>query len=82
MTSKKLMATMQVFIREHMVACASDLLTWHRTGVLPEGKLREAADIIRPAYGDDALNLAEGKVVLEALAVVAQPPEKDPRGDQ
>ena len=61
----------KAFITANAEACADDLLTWKETGLLPDGKMREAAGILKALHAFDHLSIAEGLIVKEALKIAA-----------
>lgn len=60
------------FASEHLQECAAELLEWGETAVLPNGKIRELADMCRKwSNAQQALQLAERLVVDAALRKIA-----------
>lgn len=66
-------------VKENLAACATDVLTWRRRGILPAtAKLREVAELLESAsYADDALQQAEYMVVTQCLAHAAGPDARE-----
>ncbi len=54
------------FARTHLRACAGEILIWRRTGMLPDGVVREMGELCGYA-GDNALQVAESLIVDVAL---------------
>lgn len=70
----KLRGECRAFAIQHLRECADELLSWHGTGTLCDGRLRELARMMRAVYGVDALGHAERVVEREALRVAAGRP--------
>ena len=70
MDSQQIMEKAKAFVAVNVSACAQDLLTWKGTGILPEGKLREAGDILKEFHSEAFLSIAEDLTVKAALQLV------------
>jgi len=66
----------KAFAEEHLAQCSWEVVQWRRTGILPEGKLRELEAIVEKMGLDDATRQAEGFVVQAALEKVVRDEEK------
>lgn len=53
-------------IRENLETCCRELLEWHDSGILRDGKVREIARLCSFA-GSSALSLAEGLIERAAI---------------
>ena len=60
------------FAKENLIECCRDLVTWKDTAILPDGKLRELAKIVKELSGETGLGIAEGMVVKLALKEVSE----------
>lgn len=54
------------FARTHLRECAAEILVWRRTGMLPDGVVREMS-VLCGFAGDDDLQVAEALIVDVAL---------------
>lgn len=57
---------------EHLAQCCQELHQWHRTGVLPAGRLRELAKLCVHVEGHDRVQHAERLVEMAAIEYLAQ----------
>jgi len=60
------------YAEAHLQDCAKDLVTWHKTGICPDGAFRVCAGMIPD--GLDQMQMAEFIVTRAALFVTAYPP--------
>ena len=67
--------TAKQFAREHLAACAQDIITWDTTGNLPEGRFKELAEIAKDCTPAHHLRFAEDVVKTVALETVAKLPK-------
>lgn len=51
--------TLRAEIRANLPEVAREILTWRRTGILPDGKFRKAAERLNRLYPNDYLAVAE-----------------------
>lgn len=58
----------EAFAKEHLVECASEIIRWQDSGLLPDGKLRELGEILKALDGSSYMRLAESFVSRAALA--------------
>jgi len=67
---------------EHLQEAAKELLEWHETSVLRDGRILEMATLLR-GFGSNALTLAERAVEHAAIrhAATVPAPARDPRID-
>lgn len=54
------------FARIHLQECAAEILVWRRTGMLPDGVVRQMA-VLCGFAGEDDLQVAEALIVDVAL---------------
>ncbi|WP_419900626.1 hypothetical protein [Roseomonas sp. USHLN139] len=62
----------RVALEANLPAVCRELLAWHDTGLLPDGRLREAAAILEPVAPGYFLQIAEGMANRAALKHAAQ----------
>ena len=62
---------MRAFAAEHLATLSSELIAWHKTSLLCDGKMRELASLCTFDPGN-ALRHAERCVEKEALAYAAE----------
>jgi hypothetical protein len=68
---KKAMTSAEVYVRGNLPTIASEVIDWHRTGILPGNELRHVAKILKDVASHDALGLAESLANRAALEAVA-----------
>ena len=63
------------FARENLSECASDILEWRRTGMLPDGSFQKLARMLEDVTGqrDTSFAVAREIVTTVALEYVAKP---------
>ena len=64
--------TLRVEIRANLPEIACEILTWRRTGILPDDKFRTLAERLKQLYPDDYLAVAEHVATGVALEVCAR----------
>lgn len=62
----------RAFAMQHLGACCAELHQWHRTGVLPMGKLRELAALCTHVPSYDRTQHAERLVEMAAIEYLAE----------
>ena len=73
MTSNELRLVSIQFARDNLKECAQEVIEWHDTAILRDGKVRELAKMCNEwASGVDDLRLAERIVERVALEEVAK----------
>lgn len=60
------------FAATHVIALSQELIQWHDTALLPDGKLRELASIWAQVDSTGAMSLAESTATRAALNVAAK----------
>lgn len=68
---KTIRETAKQFAKEHLSECAAELLVWHSTSLLKDGRVRELARMLRPIHSSDALQGAELYINRAALNAAA-----------
>ena len=68
---KEAIASANAYVRGNLAAIASEIIAWHRTGILPGNELRHVANILKDLSSHDALGLAESLAHMAALEAVA-----------
>jgi hypothetical protein len=59
------------FVAENLTQCCVELVGWERTGVLPDGVLRQAGELYKPLDKFHYLTLAERHIQRLAVGRVA-----------
>ena len=59
------------FIKTNLATCCRELVEFRRTGVLPSGRVREAATMLTYVPGSQRLTVAQSIVTAAALEQVA-----------
>lgn len=62
----------RAFAMQHLGTCCAELHQWHRTGVLPMGKLRELAALCTHVPSYDRTQHAERLVEMAAIEYLAE----------
>lgn len=65
------MQQMKQFVAENMKQCCHELIEWQDTGVLSNGKVREASRMLVGIYRSDSLSIVESEIKSQALRKVA-----------
>lgn len=81
---KQTMQRAKDFIAANLADCCRDELTWQDTGLLSDGKLREASEIYALVEDAHAMPMAQAEVARQAMqqACRAQPSDKLDARDQ
>jgi hypothetical protein len=70
---KKIREAARQFAADNIAECAVEILEWHDTAILRDGKVRELAYMLRPLFNDaDNLRGAESFINVEALKFAAR----------
>lgn len=65
------MQQMKKFVAENLKQCCQELIEWHDTATLPDGKVREAATILDGIDPSQLLRIVENEINSQALKKVA-----------
>lgn len=69
--NKELLHNCERFANENVIQCAKELVQLKNTGILPEGKLRELARMLKPIVNTDSIGFAKMLVVNSCLEHVS-----------
>lgn len=60
------------FVKEHLIECCDELLSWRLSGVLIDGCVREAAKMVEKVDKNYDLQIVEDIVTKEAMNFVVE----------
>jgi hypothetical protein len=73
MDPAQIMEKATAFASAHVAECSRELLVWHETSVLPQGRVRELGAMLKAITGSNHLDVAKSLVVTQALKLAAKP---------
>jgi hypothetical protein len=71
MDHKEIMDAMQVFVSDNLKECCREIVDWSHKAVLIDGKVRQAANMIKSVTKEYALSVVESEVKMQAMMKVA-----------
>jgi hypothetical protein len=69
-SNKKSMALAEKFCKENLAECCREIIDWHKTGILCDGKTRELAHILE-FLRHESLTVAESMIFIASIEMVA-----------
>jgi hypothetical protein len=71
----------RALVRENLRQCCEEVLQWHDTTILPDGRVREVTNLLEPVMGANALGVAENLVTRAALEEVTAKSSRGASGE-